>query len=149
MSIENQTPDKSSPEPELEKKEDWNKNVLLADDDENVRSLTVAVLRSFGCTVEAVDDGEKLIARLETSKPGEFGLVMTDMVMPKVSGLEVIAQIKKDMRFKKLPLILYSGTLDSEVKRIVEDSGGVSLAKPFLVAQLKEAVEKAISKSEK
>ena len=132
-----------------EQKEKLNINVLLADDDLAIRRMSVLFLKSIGCTVEAVENGKELMNRLNASKPGEFGLVITDKQMPEMDGMEVIKNIRADDRFQKLPIILNSGDVWNKVqtKQAVEAAGGIYLEKPFTMEQFTQAIKEAISKN--
>ena len=138
-----------SPRKKPEIIEGWNKNVLLADDDKELLKMTALTLRKMGCTVETVDDGVKLLARLDNTKPGEFGLVVTDREMPGMDGAQVLAKIRADERYKNLPAILYSGNLNSEIRETVEKLGYVCLDKPSSIIKFNEAIKSALAKSVK
>jgi DNA-binding NtrC family response regulator len=127
--------------------EDWTKNVLLLDDDADLRDLTATYLKMIGCTVEEFDDGEKLIKRLENAKLNEFGLVITDKDMPKrISGLQVIEKIRNID--KKMPVILYTGGgANAQVKEFLENSHCVLLQKPFLQEDLTVKIREALAKA--
>ena len=138
----------SEPKPNiLEGIEGLKGKVLLADDEKSVRDLTALLLRRKGCTVEMVEDGQQLLDKLQAAKLGEFGLVVTDNMMPKMTGLVALAKIREDSRFDKLPVVFSSGTLDSDIKETVEAFGGIPLNKPFSPDELYEATREAISKS--
>jgi len=131
-----------------EQKENWNRNVLLADDTDLVRNMTIAILKRLGCTVEAVINGKQLIDRLGTAKPGEFGLIITDKEMPEMGGMEVMESIKSNPSLKNLPVMLYSGDTknEAEATKVTEALGYLYLAKPFTIPQLQEAINKSIAK---
>ncbi len=130
----------------MEGKEMLNIKVALCDDDGLVREVTQAILESFGCTVVAVGSGKELIELLKNSKPGEFGLAITDKEMPGISGIETAAEIRKI--FPTLPLILYSGRLTNKDEEYIEGETlqGICLSKPFRPFELKEAIKKALAK---
>ena len=131
----------------LESQEKFNMKVLLADDEGFVREATAMFLKHFGCTVEEVADGKALLSRLDSAKPGEFGLIMTDNNMPGMTGTEAIEKFRKDARFEKIPVILYSGLLLPEVEKKVKESGGLSIEKPFEMSALKAKIKEAVAKS--
>lgn len=135
-----------APKKGLEGKENFNIKILLADDDGGVRMVTAMILKMMGCTVEEVENGKQLLERLATAKPGEFDLIMTDIRMPEMDGIEALTQIRANEQFKQLPVIVYSGTLDDELKKTITSLGGLSLEKPFEIEKLKETVKKALSK---
>lgn len=116
--------------------------VLLADDDESIRRLYVAFLKSMGCTaVEAVANGKLLMDKLET---GEYDLVIVDYKMPIMDGMQVLDNIRADVRFRQLPVIVCSGNPAPEAEKGVKDLGGVWLWKPFSFDELFETVRKVV-----
>lgn len=129
-----------------ETNEKLNINVLLADDDEHVREMTTTILRSLGCTVEEVNNGKELVTRIDSSKEGEFSLVITDNDMPEMDGVQAIENIRSDARFKKIPVILFSGRFNNHLEKRINDLGGISLAKPFSVDALKAKIKEALLK---
>jgi CheY-like chemotaxis protein len=79
------------------------KVVVVADDNEFIRKLVIAALRPLGCEViEAVDGGEavRLIGELEPD------LVLLDLVMPKLSGFEVLEAIRHVDATAETPVVM-------------------------------------------
>ena len=113
--------------------------VLVADDSSTMRKIILRSLSAIGVptAVEAADGDEAV----RLFKPGEFDLVLTDWNMPGKSGLEVIAEIRK--QDEKIPIIMV--TTESEKARVMEAiQAGVSdyLVKPFTADTLREKLEK-------
>lgn len=137
--IENTQPDIGTPE----RKKEFSKNVLLADDQEGIRDLLAAFLKKVGYSVEKVKSGEEFIARLATVKLNEFGIFMTDneMTLGGKSGVDVINKIREND--KKTAIILVSGSITEQVKKATKDKGVIYLHKPFLPKDIEEATEKA------
>ena len=79
-------------------------NILVVDDDEDVRLLLHTLLEGRGHAVTEAEDGEKGIEA--TSENTD--LIITDIQMPKVEGLDLILVLKK--RYPELPIIAISGT---------------------------------------
>jgi CheY-like chemotaxis protein len=65
-------------------------SVIIVDDEEDVRDVLKIKLESLGLSVIAVDEGSKAIAELEKNK---FDLLITDLQMPKMSGIQLIDEI--------------------------------------------------------
>src|SRR6266545_3707421 len=79
--------------------------VLVADDDESlVRTLTW-ILKEHGYDVAVCPGGEGLFAKLEEVKPA---LLLLDIMMPKVDGLQLLERLKQDERYKDLPVLMVS-----------------------------------------
>ena len=78
--------------------------ILLVDDDPFVGEMLAMVLEACDYEVESVESGE---AALEKFRSGDFGLVISDMNMPGMDGLELIGRLKQAER--KIPCILLTG----------------------------------------
>ena len=81
------------------------KTILVAEDEEFLRSLLKTKLAAEGFEVYDVDNGEKA---LEELKARDFDLVVLDLLMPKMSGFDVIKEMKKDVKLSKIPIIILS-----------------------------------------
>ncbi|MEV4512209.1 response regulator [Dactylosporangium sp. NPDC049525] len=79
--------------------------VLVAEDDPDIRDLFTMVLESAGATVVAVNSGGEALAALQD---GGFDLVVTDMWMPNVSGLDLCKALRADPATAKLPILMLS-----------------------------------------
>src|SRR6266516_7835320 len=79
--------------------------ILVADDDQSlVRTLTW-ILKENGYEVVTALGGEGLIGKLEAERPH---LLLLDIMMPKVDGLQLLARMKADERFRDLPVLMIS-----------------------------------------
>lgn len=67
-------------------------NVLIIDDEESIRHMVTVVLKKAGYTVKAVENGEAAIKELLT---GTFDLVITDVRMPRLGGLELLDELER------------------------------------------------------
>ncbi|HEV8325337.1 MAG TPA: response regulator [Myxococcota bacterium] len=90
--------------------------VLVAEDDHEMRSLLVATLRRDGCVVEEAVDGADLLARLSAG----FDLVISDVRMPGLTGLEVLARLRRAGGSTPFILITAFGDADlhAEARRV-------------------------------
>ena len=78
--------------------------VLIVDDFAVSRKVLVFTLEQLGFdNIEEVSDGNSALVRL---KSGLFDLVITDMEMPKMSGLELLRQIRYDPNLKRIPVLI-------------------------------------------
>ena len=117
--------------------------VLIADDEEAVRSLIARALQMDGhLTVTAQDGAEAL--EILSREPGAFDLLLTDIKMPLMDGIALALATARD--FPKLTILLMTGFADqreraSGLNAIVHDV----ITKPFSVADIRQAVSKAIA----
>ena len=89
--------------------------VLLADDDEDFRSVIAELLAEEGIRVSDVPSGEAVLAVLDqAAKPrGRTpDLLVLDLMMPRVSGLEVLQRLRKSARWAQLPVLVVTGAND-------------------------------------
>lgn len=77
--------------------------ILIADDDEWVIKHLTAVLVPAGYDVEAVADGLEALARVQA---GSFDLVILDMVMPRMDGIELVRALRQDPHLERVPVIM-------------------------------------------
>lgn len=108
--------------------------ILVADDDASVRETVTWVLREHGFDVKAVSGATELFAELETRVPD---LLLLDVVMPEMDGIEVLERIKADERWRELPVLMFS-SLPAEEATVRSLGLGASdfIRKPFRVKEL-------------
>ncbi len=116
--------------------------VLIADDEEPVRSVLITFLNKLGYQTTAVENGQQ--ALLEIQK-GDVHLVISDYSMPILNGLEFYARMVVDSPELAEKFILITGTaFTPEVSRFVENHRTPFLEKPFRLPDLASMVEAAI-----
>ena len=114
--------------------------VFLVEDEDPVRLFGARALRSKGYKVIEARNGE---AALELMDSETFDLLITDMVMPKVGGAEVIREARR--RHGNIPVICISGYTEESILREVEAIENVTfLPKPFSLQQLAGKVKDAM-----
>ncbi|HET6942425.1 MAG TPA: PAS domain S-box protein [Sphingomicrobium sp.] len=106
--------------------------VLLVEDNPHVREFAEGLLVDLGCEVVSMETGEDALEHLGS---GEVDLIVTDVVMPGMSGVELARLIGK--AHPDVPVLLATGYSDEIVKR---GSEFVVLAKPFGAADLSKAM---------
>jgi signal transduction histidine kinase/ActR/RegA family two-component response regulator len=120
-------------------------NILLIDDDDDVRRATRLVLETLGHHVSAVATGREAIARIRRGDLPD--LVVLDLLMPELPGAETFCQIKAAC--PELPVIVCSGLM-SEVERMPElcdRTPEACLAKPFELADLRSTIDRVMRSS--
>ena len=115
--------------------------VLIADDEVNLRKVLCALLERDGHQATAVADGS---AALEVVKAGGVDLVITDMRMPGMSGLDLLRAIKATEPGLPVIVITAHGTVDTAVTAL-KDGAYDYITKPFDKDELGIAVRKAAS----
>lgn len=115
-------------------------SILVVDDDANIREVIHAILSHAGFEVAVVSNGE---AALDLLKRSRFALVLLDVHMPRMSGINVLAAIRRLP--KAPPVLMVTADGQSATVREAMSLGCVGyVAKPFKPAALVERVHRAL-----
>ena len=114
--------------------------VLLVDDEADLRASFGGMLEHLGFTVVAVRDG---VEALERFRPGEFALVLMDLTMPRMDGKEAFLQMQA--RDPAVKVVLVSGYSEMEaIEPLLGTRPAGFIQKPFSLQELTVALEKAL-----
>ena len=112
--------------------------VLVADDDEDILLLVTTRLRRDGFEVIAARNGEEA---LELARERHPGIAVLDVGMPKLDGLEVLAQIRADETLKTMRVLLLTAKAqESDMRRGYEAGADAYVRKPFSPSELSSRV---------
>jgi two-component system chemotaxis response regulator CheY len=122
--------------------------VLVVDDEPDVRKVVRMTLEKGGYDVIEAEDGEQAIARIkEGENPLVLDVIITDIRMPKINGVEAINYFQKE--WPRVPLIVLTGFPDLDMATSMIKSGiSDYLVKPVEAEKLKAAVAKAMENRE-
>ncbi|KAB0677024.1 response regulator [Aureimonas leprariae] len=118
--------------------------ILVAEDDDGVRHLVSRALRLEGHDVVACEDGEIAFERLQAEGGNAFDLVLSDIRMPSMTGIELAHAVSAE--WPALPILLMTGY--AEQREAAEDLARVIVGvvdKPFTVAAIRVEVAKALT----
>lgn len=119
--------------------------ILLVDDDPQVRAGLEQAIAALGLETVTASGGREALRALEDGQPVE--LVILDLLMPEVSGFDVLEAIRQAN--PHLPVILSSGFApDERVSQALQHPRTFYLQKPYTLAQLQETLAKALSQGE-
>ena len=113
------------------------KTILVVDDDPDVLSTVVKQLKYLGFDVITASDGMEGLKRLDE---GGYDLVITDIVMPFISGVGVVTAVKEKM--PHVPVIAMTGYGKEPEAAAMEKKADKVLAKPIKMAVLKDTIDK-------
>ena len=118
--------------------------VLVADDHATNRRILEEILKSWAMEVELVESGSAAIAALEVVEQ-PFDLVLMDLMMPDMDGLETVARIRENAAFAQVPVLLLSSADRAEYSARSRSLGiARSLIKPVKQSDLLEAIVVAL-----
>lgn len=118
------------------------KAILIVDDSAAIRTVTKLALAHLGADLVEAVDGEQALEVLATR---QFSLVISDVNMPKLSGLDLLGRLRQDARWKFLPVIM----LTTEGCKTEIDKGRALgarawITKPFKADVLVDTVQKIV-----
>ena len=113
--------------------------ILVVEDNQVNQKVVTTVLRKRGYSIELANDGTEALAMLDKS-PG-FDLVLMDVQMPVLDGLETTRLIRKDPRWKSLPIVAMTAhAMSGDKERCLEGGMNGYISKPVHPSQLLETV---------
>jgi two-component system chemotaxis response regulator CheY len=120
------------------------KSILIVEDSSTTRALIRAIIEEMGdFTIVEAGSGFEALKLLPTE---EFSLVITDVNMPDINGLELINFIKNNPRYTHMPLIIVSTERSEEDKKRGIALGAMAyITKPFKAYELQEVIKQAIT----
>ncbi|MBT9313277.1 response regulator [Leptothoe kymatousa] len=104
-------------------------NILVVDDNRDLRSYVASILQRQGHRISTAHNGA---AGLEVARNIKPQLIITDLMMPQVSGLELIQQVRQDPELQGTPIILLTAKVGDETRlEGVEQGADAYISKPF------------------
>jgi nitrogen regulation protein NR(I) len=113
--------------------------ILVVDDEANLRKVLAAMLRKDGYEVAVAENGEMALAEFEKNGAD---IVISDLVMPKLGGMEILAKVKATRPDVPVIIITAHGTVDSAVEAMKLGAFDY-ITKPFEHAEIRSVVAKA------
>ncbi len=115
-------------------------NILVVDDFATMRKIIKNLLRELGFTnITEADDGTTALPMLQKY---EFDFLVTDWIMPRMQGIDLVKEIRKDPNLSSLPVLMV--TAEAKREHIVEAAkAGVNgyVVKPFSAQILKDKID--------
>ncbi|HEU4870792.1 MAG TPA: response regulator [Pyrinomonadaceae bacterium] len=121
------------------------RRMLVADDDPAILRLIATILEKDNYTVVTARDGREAYKTLQTD--ADFTAAILDVVMPYISGPELVRYMKAEDRLKKIPVMMMTAEQDPKLSSDSFSAGAlVFLPKPFTTAQLQIMLQMLIGK---
>ena len=117
--------------------------ILLAEDDDDLRALYGYMLLAAGYKVNAVRNGLQALAEIQVNRPD---VVVTDIAMPVVSGVDLIMAVRSDDEFADLPVVAIT-SFGENLREQARAAGATdSIDKPTELARIREVIDAAVSR---
>ena len=118
------------------------KTVLIVEDEEDAAELFAEMMRVSGYRVLKTSNSKTAITMMNEDKPD---VVLLDIMMPEVSGLDILRQMRGDSNLSRIPVIVLSAKgMPADIKNGMEAGASTYLTKPVGFLELKEAVERTL-----
>ena len=114
------------------------KKILFIDDDPTILLISEIMLEALGYDVITADGG---VSGIELLKTNIIDLVLLDLMIPDIYGLDVLKYIKEKEEFKNIPVIIQTGIKDSdEINKAYKLGASYVLLKPYNQKDLKDTI---------
>jgi DNA-binding response OmpR family regulator len=118
------------------------KRILLLDDSAITLEMEKAVLEDRGYKVAIASNLLEFQSQLDQFQPE---IILTDLMMPDISGKDIVRVLKQDFHTEKIPIILFSSKADEELSVISEQAGADGyLSKSHGIDQLGDMVDEMV-----
>jgi len=118
------------------------KPILIVDDEKNIRLTLSRSLEVLGVETDSAEDGKEALVKLREK---EFGLILLDIRMPGVDGMEVLRQVRESRPDIRIIILTAYGTIELAVEAM--KLGAVDfIQKPFVPEQIRERVARVMSR---
>ena len=118
------------------------KPILIVDDEKNIRLTLAQSLETLGMETDSAEDGKEALAKL---KEKEFGLILLDLRIPGVDGMEVLRQVRENNPDIRIIIITAYGTIELAVEAM--KLGAVDfIPKPFVPEEIREMVARVLDR---
>lgn len=118
------------------------KTILTVDDSPSIRQMVSFTLKQAGFQVVEAEDGMQGLANAQKQP---VDLVLTDLNMPNMNGLELIAKLRELPAFKFTPILMLTTESDDQKKMAGKQAGATGwIVKPFNPEQLLKVIERVL-----
>jgi len=111
------------------------KTILVVDDSDTVRQQVSLALKQAGFSIAEAADGQEGLAMIESNR--NIAMVVCDVNMPRMNGLEMVESVKRKAENKTLPILMLTTEGQPSLIRRAKEAGAVGwIVKPFNATQL-------------
>lgn len=116
--------------------------VLVVEDDPDIRTLLEVRLRRMGHRVLGAGSGEEALSVM--ADKGVPDVAVLDVLMPGMSGLDLLAQLRQDSAYSAMPVIFLSGRVEAADIAAGRALGATYLTKPVVLTALSDAIDRSL-----
>jgi CheY-like chemotaxis protein len=120
-------------------------NILIAEDDNDIRELIVLTLQFNGFNVESVEDGQAAVERAQDNPI--FDIILMDVRMPRMTGYQACRALKDNESTKNIPVVFLSAKgQEQEIQTGIEAGASDYILKPFAPDDLVNTINRVLKK---
>ena len=120
------------------------KNILIIEDDTTMRNGLAEILKEAGYNVDSAENGQK---GLEKIREKDYDIVLTDLIMPVMGGMELLRNIKHFKPGTSVIIITAFGTIENAVEAIKVGASDY-ITKPFKIDEVQTKIRKVLAERE-
>lgn len=118
--------------------------VLVADDDPEICTLIKTILGKGPYEITLCNDAESALVQIQ--REGGFDMLISDFMLPGISGIELISQVRQNGPTARMPIVMISGHSNYAMDARAKAAGANAfLNKPFTLTQLRTTVQQLLS----
>lgn len=124
------------------------KKILIVDDDMTLRELYEERIKAEGYTILSASDGEEAIEKATKEKPD---LLLLDIMMPKINGIDVMKMLREKEETKDIPIIILTALIQEidKIKGMMKPYDSYLIKSEIMPKEVVDAIKKSLSKVEK
>lgn len=124
------------------------KKILIVDDDMTLRELYEERIKAEGYTILSASDGEEAIEKATKEKPD---LLLLDIMMPKINGIDVMKMLREKEETKNIPIIILTALIQEidKIKGMMKPYDSYLIKSEIMPKEVVDAIQKSLSKVEK
>ena len=122
-----------------------NPSILIVDDDRNIRKMLNVYLRRTGYELKEAANGREALEAMRSDEPS---LVLLDLMMPEVSGWDVLDERAKEADLQKIPVIVITASRGERIPEVLDKGICALLPKPFELNTLTALVRSCLEPAE-
>jgi len=125
-----------------------NAKILLVDDDITLHEMYAERLRAEGYVIVSAYDGEEALSKVYKEKPD---IILLDIMMPKINGIDVMKKLRDDEATNKIPVILLTALIQEidKIKNIMKPYDQYLIKSETMPANVITAIEKSLAEARK
>ena len=120
------------------------KNILIIEDEKEIREGLVEFLEDAGFIVDSAENGQQGLGKIGKK---DFDIVVTDLIMPVVGGMEVLRETKRIKPHTRVILITAFATVDNAVEAMKAGASDY-ITKPFRIDEVQTKIRKVLAEAE-